>query len=180
MKKNTYIQDIEDTLGEQSSSKNVLSITKKIKSSQKKAFPSIEFKQHLSDKLSNIYILNVEEEEKPRFTILQLFGAFASFIFIAGGIFSFHHMREMSQIQLPESYDTLSVPSQSYEMKMLEMPDSDDSQGFENDDIQSEENQIEGRNMNNQQEINIAPRIIEKQDTLNVNDTFQEDYSSSV
>ena len=51
----------------------IIDIAKKIKSSQKKAFPSSEFKQQLADKLSNIYILNIESEEKSRFTFLQMF-----------------------------------------------------------------------------------------------------------
>lgn len=73
MKKNPYIHDITDTFGDENTSKDAVNIAKKIKKAQKKAFPSIEFKQHLGDRLSNIYALQSADDITPRLSLMQLF-----------------------------------------------------------------------------------------------------------
>jgi len=111
MKKTTYIRDIEDTLGKNDFSKNAVRIAKKIQSTQKKAFPSIEFKQHLWDRLSNIHALQLEEDANPKFSLLQIVAGFASFIIITGGIFSIYQMSSMPNLKISEQSTISTLPS---------------------------------------------------------------------
>jgi len=82
MKKHKYIRDIEDTFEEGQDLKKAQFFAKKIKSVQKKSFPSIEFKQHLSDRLHNIYELSLLDDESSRFSIFQLWSIGVCFMFV--------------------------------------------------------------------------------------------------
>lgn len=169
MKKSTYIQDMKDTFKDDTTLKNVLEITKKIKSSQKKAFPSIEFKQHLWDRLANIHDISVFEDEKPRFSLLQILWAFASFIFISGSIISIYQIKNMKDITTQDTYDTQVSPSMISPMqeiwpdstrmkdeiiipKMMRMPENTSW-----DNIQVQEDQVFQSDFEQEIQWNISP-----------------------
>jgi len=184
MKKHTYIHDIKDTLGDTKSQENAEHIAKKIKSAQKKAFPSIEFKQHLRDKLSNIYAIQSSDDVAPRFSLVQLFWAFASFIFIAGGIFSFYQIREITDIEMRESLEVISIPNNWFEMQS-DMPDQSEKDIIftreqesepEKNEVQMEKSVPAQRNQSGTQNNEIAPKIMESRDIIDVeNERIQSD-----
>ncbi len=179
MKKNAYIHDIRDTLGDTNTSENAQSIAKKIKSAQKKAFPSIEFKQHLWDRLSNIYAVQTVDDITPRFSLMQLFWAFASFIFIAGGIFSFYQIHEIQDLEISPEHETLSIPSNSLEMKMLPVDEQNmqdtnmQDQEFipENNSDATENIIIQEQETTPNQELEQAASIMQTDDTSSSDDT---------
>lgn len=169
MKKNAYIHDITDTFGDDSTSKNALSIAKKIKSAQKKAFPSIEFKQHLWDRLSNIYALQSADDIVPKFSLMQLFWAFASFIFIAGWVFGIYQMKEITGVEIQGSEEIISIPDNSYDIQwapseQLNIDDTSTNQDNlweESQSIQVENDVFEQRYWNQSQDQEIIPEITE-------------------
>ena len=84
MWKKNYITEITDTFGLKLDPKEALKLAKKIKGAQILAFPSKKYKQSLFAKLENTYSVDQATDIWPRFSLYQIFWAFASFIFIAG------------------------------------------------------------------------------------------------
>jgi len=121
MKKNTYIYDITDTFSDADSSKNAVILAKKIKKAQKKAFPSIEFKQHLGDKLSNIYALAQDDNIQERFSILQLFWGVATCMIIFFGVIHFYYLGEIWIPNSPTSVSEIQI-SENPENQIIEFP----------------------------------------------------------
>jgi len=131
MKKQVYIRDVLDSLGENDTSKNVLSIAKKIKSSQKKAFPSIEYKQHLGDNLSNIHELQLQDNVKSQFSLLQIFSAFATFIFVIMAWVFFTQMQSVSEIDTMQIQNEFKTQNRGVSESIITPSDSIQSKAFE-------------------------------------------------
>ena len=82
MKKQDYIQDMQDVFGKQENPKKLLDIAKKLKSLQTQSHPDEEYKHALSVQLAAIYELDASQDNENRFSIYQIFGILCSFIFI--------------------------------------------------------------------------------------------------
>lgn len=97
MWKKKYTTEITDAFGKDINPKQVLKLAKNIKSAQWLAYPNTEYKTKLKDRLHNMYLIDQWGEVVSRFSIFKMFGAFASFTFIAGTLLMVSDMRHDSE-----------------------------------------------------------------------------------
>jgi hypothetical protein len=92
-------------------SKQALKLAKKLKAAQALAYPSKKYKQQLFTRLENIHLVDQAEDVTPRFSLYQIFGALASFCFIAGSVFMLFEVRQNSQNPLYHEFSEMENTS---------------------------------------------------------------------
>lgn len=92
--KNTYLQDIEDSTISKLSKKEAQVILSEIHHAQKKAYPTMEFKETLQERLKDIYTIDAWIEKNPKLHILRNFMMFCSFFLITWVVFMVLDSRE--------------------------------------------------------------------------------------
>jgi hypothetical protein len=138
MWKKNYINEITDAFGSEIDPKDALKLAKNIKESQYIAYPSTKYKEKLFTKLENVYLVDQAGDMPPRFSLFQIFWAFASFVFIAGTTFVVFDFRENAWVPvyenviLEESFKSKITPTQNDEQQQFIPEEIVDEVGEEN------------------------------------------------